>query len=79
MDLRIMPIDNKKRGIFYPDGKMIPYKMPNDYRKQSSANSCGNCGMFSNRRFYCGVHNSMEVRDTWTCNSWRKRRIKRDD
>ncbi len=74
-----MDSDNKKRGVFHEDGTMIPYQMPNDYRKQSSADSCGNCGMFSNRRFFCGVYNTMGVKDTWTCNKWRKRHLKRDD
>ena len=69
--------EKKKRGMFYPDGKMIPAGMPDDYRPQKSADSCGNCGMFSNPRFFCGIHNQYGVKDTWTCNKWRKRRFKR--
>ena len=39
--------------------------------------ACGNCAMYSNRRSFCGVYKTQGVKDTFTCNKWRKRHFKR--
>jgi hypothetical protein len=66
-----------KRGMFYPDGRMIPYSMPDDFRKALGKDACGNCGMYSNRRSFCGVYQTNEVKDNYVCNKWRERHFKR--
>ena len=43
------------RANFYPDGTFIPYQMPPDFRKSLNKKACGNCGLYSNRRGFCGV------------------------
>ena len=66
-----------KRDNFYPDGVFIPYQMPQDFRKSEGRGSCGNCGMYSNRRSFCGTYRTTGVRDTYVCNKWRVRYFKR--
>ena len=53
-----------KRG-FYPDGTFIPYQMPNDFRKSVGKEACGNCGMYSERRSFCGVFQTIGVKDNY--------------
>ena len=65
------------RRIMYPDGLIIPGNLPEDFRPATGKEACGNCGMYSNRRFFCGVHNTNNVKDNWICNSWRQRFFKR--
>ena len=66
-----------KRGNFYPDGTFIPYQMPQDFRKASGKEACGNCGMYSNRRSFCGVFQTISVKDNFVCGKWRERHFKR--
>ena len=67
-----------KRSNFYPNGEMIPYQMPQDFRPSQGRGSCGNCGMFSHRGGgFCGVWRSRGVKDTYVCNKWRERHFKR--
>jgi len=62
-----------KRSTFYPDGKMIPIRMPNHFEKSTTKSACGNCGMYSNRRSFCGVWKTDQVKDNYICLSWRER------
>ena len=66
-----------KINNFYPESTFIPYQMPQDFRQSTVRGSCGNCGMFSNRRSFCGVYRTRGVRDTYVCNKWRERHFKR--
>ena len=66
-----------KRNNFYSDGTFIPYQMPQDFRKSLNKEACGNCGLYSNRRSFYGIYKSQGVKDTFTCNKWRKRFFKR--
>ena len=68
---------DKKRSNFYPSGEFIPYQMPQDFRFSKNKEACGNCAMYSNRRSFCGVYKSQGVKDTFTCNKWRKRFFQR--
>ena len=40
-------MSNEQRSMFYPNGEIIPYQMPQDYRPSTGRGSCGNCGLFS--------------------------------
>ena len=51
-----------KRSNFYPNGEFIPYQMPQDYRPSQGRGSCGNCGMFSQRHYFCGLYRTKGVR-----------------
>ena len=54
-----------KRSNFYPNGEFIPYQMPQDFRQaKRGEGSCGNCGMFSQRNYFCGVYRTRGVKDT---------------
>tara|TARA_R110000796_G_scaffold46700_1_gene112938 strand:- start:1014 stop:1220 length:207 start_codon:yes stop_codon:yes gene_type:complete len=66
-----------KRNIFYPDGTMIPIRMPDHFEKSTSKSACGNCGMYSNRRSFCGIYKTAGVKDTYICWKWRERHFKR--
>ena len=68
---------NNKRSMFYSNGEFIPYQMPQDYRPSQNRGSCGNCGVFSQKHMFCGIFRTKGVRDTYVCNKWRPRRIKR--
>jgi len=65
------------RPNFYPNGMVIPYQMPQSYMRSTTKESCGNCGLYSNRREFCGKWRTPYVRDTYTCHEWRQRFIKR--
>ncbi len=65
------------RANFYPDGTFIPYQMPPDFRKSLNKKACGNCGLYSNRRGFCGVYRTTGVKDTFVCNQWRESHFKR--
>ena len=55
-----------KRSNFYPNGEFIPYQMPQDFRPSQGRGSCGNCGMFSERRMFCGVFRT-QVSQRYLC------------
>ena len=64
--------------MFYPNGEFIPYQMPDHFRQaQRGSGSCGDCGMYSNKNQFCGIYRTRGVRDTYVCNSWRKRHFQR--
>jgi hypothetical protein len=67
----------QKRPNFYPDGTFIPYQMPNDFRQSQGKEACGNCGLYSNRRSFCGKFITVGVKDNYICNQWRQRYFKR--
>ena len=48
-----------------------------DFRPSQGRGSCGNCGMFSQRHYFCGVYRTKGVKDTYVCNKWRPRYFKR--
>ena len=62
---------------FYPDGRFIPFKLPDHFRKSTTKEACGNCGMYSNVRSFCGVFKTDGVKDNFVCNDWRQRYFKR--
>ena len=67
-----------KRSNFYPNGEFIPYQMPQDFRPaKRGEDSCGNCGMFSQRRMFCGIYRTQGVKDVYTCNKWRPRHFQK--
>ena len=67
-----------KRSNFYPNGEFIPYQMPQDFRlAKRGEGSCGNCGMFSQRRMFCGIYRTQGVKDIYTCDKWRQRHFQR--
>ena len=66
-----------KRSSFYSNGEFIPYQMPQDFRKALGKEACGNCGMYSLPRNFCGVYRTRGVKDNFVCNKWRKRHFKR--
>ena len=69
-----------KRSNFYPNGEIIDYslpQMPQDYRPSTGRGSCGSCGLFSQKRYFCGLWRTRGVRDTYVCNKWRQRHFKR--
>ena len=67
-----------KRSNFYPNGEFIPYQMPQDFRlAKRGEGSGGSCGMFSQRRMFCGIFRTQGVKDVYTCNKWRPRYFKR--
>mgnify|MGYP006969457256 FL=1 len=70
-------MDKVKRGNFYEDGSFIPYPLPQDFRKAKGKEACGNCGMYSEKRSYCGVYYTPGVKDNYICNKWRQRFFKR--
>lgn len=62
-----------KRSMFYPNGEIIHYTLPNSYQKTKSKHACGNCGLYSNRRQYCGKWNAPAVKEDYICHAWRLR------
>ena len=65
------------KRLLYDNGEMIPNKLPDDFRPATGKEACGNCGMYSNRRSFCGVFQEFRVKDNWICNKWRQRHFKR--
>ena len=45
--------------------------------RRTGRGSCGNCGLFSQKHMFCGVYRTKGVKDTYVCNKWRPRYIKR--
>ena len=66
-----------KRPNFYPNGEVIDYSLPQSFRKSLSKEACGSCGLFSERRSFCGRWGAKAVKDTYTCHDWRPRFFKR--
>ena len=54
-----------KRSNFYPNGEFIPYQMPQDFRQALGKEACGNCGMYSLPRNFCGVYRTKGVKDNF--------------
>ena len=67
----------QKRSNFYPNGEIIDYSLPQSFRKSLSKEVCANCGLYSNRRSFCGRWGAKAVKETYTCHEWRKRFFKR--
>lgn len=67
----------QKRSNFYPNGEIIDYSLPQSFQLAKSKEACGNCGLYSNRRSFCGRWGSKGVKDTYVCHEWRKRHFKR--
>ena len=42
-----------KRSNFYPNGEIIDFRLPQDYRPSTGRGSCGNCGLFSKNLCLC--------------------------
>jgi len=66
-----------KRSNFYSDGTFIPYSLPQDFRKAQGKEACGNCGLYSNRRGFCGRYQTIGVKDNYICGQWRQRHFQR--
>ena len=66
-----------KRSNFYPNGEIIAYNLPQSFRKSLTKEACGNCGLYSNKRQFCGRWGAKFVRDNYVCNQWRQRHFKR--
>jgi len=66
-----------KRPNFYPDGVVIDYKLPQSFTKALKGASCGDCGLYSNKRSFCGRWGAKAVKDNYICHEWRKRFFKR--
>nr|BAR28043.1 hypothetical protein [uncultured Mediterranean phage uvMED]BAR28162.1 hypothetical protein [uncultured Mediterranean phage uvMED] len=66
-----------KRSNFYPNGEIIDYSLPQSFRKSLSKEVCANCGLYSNKRSFCGRWGAKAVKDTYVCHEWRKRFFKR--
>ena len=62
-----------KRSNFYPNGEMIDFRLPQDFRKSVGAEACGNCGQYSNKRSFCNIYKSFGVKDIYVCNQLRRR------
>ena len=70
-------MDLIKRSNFYPNGEVIDYSLPQSFKKSLKKEACGNCGLYSNRRSFCGRWGSKAVKDTYICHEWRKRFFQR--
>jgi hypothetical protein len=66
-----------KRSNFYPTGEIIDYSLPQSFTKALKGASCGDCGLYSNARSFCGRWGAKGVKDTYVCHEWRKRYFKR--
>ena len=51
-----------KRPNFYPNGEMIDFRLPQDFRKSVGGKACGNCGQYSNKRSFCNIYKSFGVK-----------------
>ena len=67
----------QKRSNFYPNGEIIDYSLPQSFQKSLKAEACGNCGLYSNKRLFCGRWGAKAVKDNYICHEWRKRFFKR--
>ena len=66
-----------KRQLFYNNGEMIDYRLPETFKLSKTKSACGNCAWFSNRRGFCNIYKSFGVRDNYVCDKWRLRRFNR--
>ena len=62
---------------FYPNGEIIHYSLHESFKKSTTKSACGNCGMYSNKRSYCGIWKAPYVKDNYVCDKWRMRFFKR--
>jgi len=69
-------VDNK-RSNFYPNGEMIDFSLPQSFELSKTKEACGNCGLYSNKRSFCGRWGGKAVKDTYVCHEWRKRHFQR--
>jgi hypothetical protein len=53
-----------KRSNFYPNGEIIDYSLPQSFKKSLTKEACGNCGLYSNRRSFCGSYGAVKVLKT---------------
>ena len=62
----------QKRNNFYPNGKMIDFRLPQDFRQsQGRGGSCRNCGQYSNKRSFCNIYKSFGAKDVTLVIKWR--------
>ena len=54
-----------KRSNFYPNGEIIDYSLPQSFHKSMKPEACGNCGLYSNNRSFCGRWGAKAVKDTY--------------
>ena len=47
------------------------------FKKSLTKEACGNCGLYSNRRSFCGRFGAKAVKDNYICHEWRKRFFQR--
>ena len=66
-----------KRSNFYEIGEVIDFSLPQSFRKSLTKEACGNCGLYSNRRSFCGRFGAKFVKDNYVCTEWRQRYFKR--
>ena len=66
-----------KRQMFYSNGEMIEYRLPQTFQQSKNKSACGNCAWFSNRRGFCNIFKAFGVRDNYVCDKWRLRYFKR--
>jgi hypothetical protein len=66
-----------KRSNFYPNGEIIAHNLPQTFQKSLRKEACGNCGLYSNNRQFCGRWGAKFVRENYICHEWRKRFFKR--
>lgn len=66
-----------KRSNFYPNGEVIDYSLPQSFQISKKKEACGNCGLYSNRRLFCGRWSAKFVKENYICHDYRKRFFKR--
>lgn len=66
-----------KRSNFYENGEIIDYSLPQSFRKSLTKEVCATCGLYSNKRSFCGRWGSKGVKDNYVCDEWRQRFFKR--
>ena len=66
-----------KRSNFYENGEIIDYSLPQSFRKSLTKEVCATCGLYSNKRSFCGRWGSKAVKDNYVCDEWRQRFFKR--
>ena len=62
----------QKRSNFYPTGEIIDYSLPQSFTKALKGASCGDCGLYSNARSFCGRRGAKGDKDTYVCHDCRR-------
>ena len=57
-----MDKEKNKRSNFYPTGEIIDYSLPQSFTKALHGQSCGDCGLYSNKWSFCGRWELKELR-----------------